>query len=249
VAGLFTLNSIERGVLNENVLGGLGAGFVEGVSTSNGSAVGVQGFAGSANGASVSDGSVSGFVGFFGSIDGVVVSDGNVVGFKNKTGFVDGVTVSFGTVAGSKNKTGFVDGVTVSTGFTFGSPALSGFADGVLVSFGSASGSPVTPPAPEPVPDIGNGHAPLFQYEPIRPRKPRKPKTVEQLPFTTHSGGALGRTRATGNTRGNCGYIGKVSGSVTLTGRCIGVRYPSDELVARWVRQKQEHELLIVGLL
>jgi hypothetical protein len=60
---------------------------------------------------------------------------------------------------------------------------------------------------------------------------------------------AQGNTEAIASLVGSCGYAGKVTGSQTVLGRCSGLRYPSDELMARWARQTQEHELLLVGLL
>jgi hypothetical protein len=66
---------------------------------------------------------------------------------------------------------------------------------------------------------------------------------------TRHTGGAQGRTRAKATIVGTCGYTGKVSGAQATTGRCVGVRYPSDELVARWARQAIEYELLTLELL
>jgi len=64
-----------------------------------------------------------------------------------------------------------------------------------------------------------------------------------------HTGGAKGNTQTLATVGGTCGYTGKVSGSQTVVGRCVGVRYPSDELVARWARQLIEHELLTLELL
>jgi hypothetical protein len=81
-----------------------------------------------------------------------------------------------------------------------------------------------------------------------RPRRPQ-PKQPQQPQPTRHTGGAQGRTRARATIVGTCGYTGKVSGLAATTGRCVGVRYPSDELVARWVRQAIEHELLTLELL
>lgn len=50
MAGLFTLDSESLGVLDANVLGGFGTGFVVGSGTAAGSVSGSVGFAGSASG-------------------------------------------------------------------------------------------------------------------------------------------------------------------------------------------------------
>jgi hypothetical protein len=64
-----------------------------------------------------------------------------------------------------------------------------------------------------------------------------------------HTGGAKGNTQTFATVVGALGYTGKVSGSQTVSGQFAGVRYPSDELVARWARQLIEHELLTLELL
>ena len=227
MAGLFTLNSETLGELDTDVLGGQGTGFVIGESTSTGQVVGVQGFTGSASGSSTTTGNALGAVGYVGSVVGSTVSTGSVVGVKGKTGNVAGVSVSTGTADGT--------------------PALAGSIVGVSVSTGSASGSPDGPPPPPPPdPEVVTGHLPFFQYvprpQPIRPR-PQQPQP------TRHTGGAHGNTQTLATVVGALGYAGKVSGSQTVSGQLAGVRYPSDELVARWARQLIEHELLTLELL
>jgi hypothetical protein len=243
MAGLFTLNSETLGELDTDVLGGQGTGFVIGESTTTGEVVGVQGFTGSASGSSTTTGSALGVVVFSGSVVGSSVSTGSVVGVEGNTGSVTGVSVSTGTADGEPALAGTVDGESVSDGSGAGSPALDGSVVGVSVSTGSASGSPDGPPPPPPDPEVVTGHAPFFQY--VQPRPPRQ----QQPQPTRHTGGAQGHTRTKATAVGTCGYTGKVSALQTTTGRCVGVRYPSDELVARWVRQAIEHELLTLELL
>ena len=226
MAGLFTLDSANLGRLDTDVLGGLGTGFIVGESTSTGQVVGTQGFTGSASGSSTTSGSAVGSVAFAGSVIGSSVSTGLVVGVEGDTGIITGVSVSTGSAAGT--------------------PALAGSIVGVSVSTGSASGSPDGPPPPPPDPEVVTGHAPFIRSE--RPRRPQ-PKQTKQPQPTLHRGGAQGRTRAKATVVGTCGYTGKVGGAQATTGRCVGVRYPSDELVARWVRQAIEHELLTLELL
>jgi hypothetical protein len=174
------------------------------------------------------------------------VSTGSVVGVKGKTGSVTGVSVSTGTADGAPALVGNVDGESVTDGSGAGSPALGGSVVSVSVSTGSASGSPDGPPPPPPEPEVVTGHLPFFQYvprpQPIRPR-PQQPQ------LTMHTGGAKGNTQTFATVVGALGYAGKVSGLQTVVGRCVGVRYPSDELVERWARQLIEHELLTLELL
>ena len=223
MAGLFTLNSATLGLLNTNVLGGLGTGFVVGESTSTGQVSGSKGATGSASGSSNSTGSALGLVAFVGSVAGSSISSGSVVGVEGDSGIVTGVTTSTGTANGT--------------------PALTGSTGGSSVSTGSASGSPDVPPTPPPDAEIVTGHRTFFQ-----PQPPRRPKS-QQLQPTRVTGGAQGRTRSRSTVVGTCGYTGNVNGSQATTGRCMGVRYPSDELVARWVRQAIEQELLTLELL
>jgi hypothetical protein len=246
MAGLFTLDSESLGQLDTDVIGGQGTGFVIGESTSTGDVVGVQSFTGSATGSSTTTGSALGVVAFVGSVVGSSASTGSVVGVEGNTGSVTGVSVSTGTADGTPSLVGIVDGESVGQGAGAGSPALGGSVVGVSVSTGSASGSPDEPPPPAPEPEIVTGHAPFFQYvprpQPIRPR-PQQPQP------TMHTGGAKGNTQTFATVVGALGYAGKVSGSQTVSGQFAGVRYPSDELVARWARQLIEHELLTLELL
>jgi len=225
MAGLFTLDSANLGRLDTDVLGGLGTGFIVGTSTSTGQVVGTQGFTGSASGSSTTTGSVVGSVAFVGSVVGSSVSTGLVVGVEGDTGIITGVSVSTGSAAGA--------------------PELAGSIVGVSVSTGSASGSPDGPPPPPPDPEVVTGHAQFIRSE--RPR--RRPQQQLQPVPTMHTGRAQGRTRAKATIVGTCGYTGKVGGAQTTTGRCVGVRYPSDELVARWARQAIENELMTLELL
>jgi hypothetical protein len=226
MAGLFTLDSANLGRLDTDVLGGLGTGFIVGESTSTGQVVGTQGFTGSVSGSSSTSGSAVGSVAFVGSVVGSSASTGSVVSVEGDTGSVVGVSVF--------------------TGSANGSPAIAGSVVGVSVSTGSASGSPDGPPPPPPDPEVVTGHAPFIRSE--RPRRPQ-PKQTKQPKPTMHIGGAQGRTRAKATVVGTCGYTGKVGGAQATTGRCVGVRYPSDELVARWARQAIEDELLTLELL
>ena len=243
MAGLFTLDSASLGKLNTNVLGGQGTGFVIGQSTSTGQVVGVQGFIGSATGSSTTTGSVLGAVGFAGNIVGSSTSTGSVVGVEGNTGSVTGVSVSTGNADGVPALVGNVDGESVGQGAGAGSPALVGNVVGVSVSTGSASGSPDgPPPPPPPEPEVVTGHLPFFQYVP-RPQ-PIRPRPQEPQP-TRHTGGAKGNTQTFATVVGASGYTGKVSGSQIVSGQFAGVRYPSDELVARWARQLMEQELIL----
>jgi hypothetical protein len=183
-------------------------------------------------------------VAFVGSVVGSSVSTGSVVGVEGNTGIITGVSVSSGSANGSPELAGNVDGENVSQGSANGSPAFDGSVVGVSVSTGSATGSRDGPPPPEP--EIVTGHAPFIRSE--RPRRPQ-PKQPQQPQPTRHTGGAQTRTRTQATIVGTCGYTGKVSGLQATTGRCVGVRYPSDELVARWVRQAIESELLTLELL
>lgn len=270
MAGLFTLNSESLGKLDTNALGGFGTGFIAAQSSSTGTVDGKQGFSGSVTASIVSSGTATGSLGLSGNLTGSVTvfgsatgsvafvgralgvsnSIGSVVGVENDRGVISGTSTSLGSVLGFAARSGSVAGETVGNGSGNGAPHFNGTVTGVNTSTGSASGSPDTPPTPPPppppTPETVGGHAPLSQYIPItRPRRPRQQQPVP----TMHSGVAQGNTEATALLLGSCGYAGKVTGSQTVLGRCSGLRYPSDELIARWTRQTQEHELLLVGLL
>jgi hypothetical protein len=181
-----------------------------------------------------------------GFVIGESTTTGDVVGVQGFTGSASGSSTTTGSAFGVVAFVGSVDGESVNDGSGAGNPALGGSVVGVSVSTGSASGSPdgpPPPPPPPPEPEIVTGHAPFFQYVQPRPPRPQQPQP------TRHTGGAQGHTRARATIVGTCGYTGKVSGLVATTGRCFGVRYPSDELVARWVRQAIEHELLTLELI
>jgi hypothetical protein len=264
MSGLFTLNSESLGKLDANALGGFGTGFIAAQSSSTGTVAGKQGFTGSVTTSSLSTGTVTGSLGLSGSVTGSVTisgsatgsvafagivlgvstSTGSVVGVENDRGVIAGTSTSTGSVLGIAARSGSVTGATGSNGSGNGAPHFIGTAIGVNTSTGSASGSPDTPPTPTP--ETVTGHAPLSQYIPIR--QPRRLRQQQPVP-TMHSGVAQGNTEAIASLVGSCGYAGKVTGSQTVLGRCSGLRYPSDELMARWARQTQEHELLLVGLL
>lgn len=115
MAGLFTLNSATLGVLNTNVLGGLGTGFVIGSSTSSGSVTGTLGHSGSVAGSSSSSGTVTGTSSsnnqprgypyrkqqkapaLSGSVVGASTSTGSVLGRVEFGGDVRGVGVASGS--------------------------------------------------------------------------------------------------------------------------------------------------------
>jgi hypothetical protein len=249
MSGLFTLNDDPLGKLDQGVLGGFGTGFIVGQSTTSGTVSGAQGFTGSVAGQSTSAGSASGFLGLAGSASGSSTTSGAANGAPLLSGFVNGSSLSSGTAIGTEGNTGSVTGASVSTGSAQGAPQLSGAADGASASSGTATGSPDVPPEPPtppaPTPQQPEGFARwLWDNQPIRRPQP----APQPIPPKHATGGARGRSRATGNTVGTCGYAGAARGAVSVTGRCIGVRYPSDELVARWARQAMEHELLTIGV-
>jgi hypothetical protein len=227
--GLFTLDSATRGVLGTDVLGGTGTGFVDGVSSSTGTATGAVGRIGTVSGTGLANGSATGAVGFAGVVAGVSASSGTVTGTENDQGIVSGVSVSSGTVAGVLAVAGVASGVSAPVGTVSGSPVLAGTVAGVSASSGSASGSPDGPPPPEP--DSG---AKFYVPEKMR------------VKATHRTGGAVGKSDTRNRITGICARVGYVRGSQSVYGRCSGIRYPSDELMRKWARTKRDNEDLVL---
>jgi len=227
--GLFTLDSATRGVLGTDVLGGAGTGFVDGVSSSTGTATGAVGRIGTVSGTGLANGSATGTVGFAGTVAGVSASSGTVTGTENDQGTVVGVSVSSGTVVGVLSVAGVASGVSAPVGTVSGSPVLAGTVAGVSASSGSASGSPDGPPPPEP--DSG---AKFYVPEKMRVKP------------THHTGGAVGKSDTRNRITGICARVGYVRGSQSVYGRCSGIRYPSDELIRKWARTKRDNEDLVL---
>jgi hypothetical protein len=230
--GLFTLDSATRGVLGTDVLGGTGTGFVEGVSSSTGTATGAVGRIGTVSGTGLANGSAMGAVGFAGTVAGVSTSTGTATGTENDQGIVVGVSVSTGTATGFIATVGSSAGVSVAVGAVTGGPATVGTVSGVSTSTGTASGSPDGPPPP-PEPDSG---AKFYVPEKMR----FKP--------THRTGGAVGKSDTRNRITGICARVGYVRGSQSVYGRCSGIRYPSDELIRKWARTKRDsNELILLG--
>jgi hypothetical protein len=227
--GLFTLDSATRGVLGTDVLGGAGTGFVDGVSSSTGTATGAVGNFGTVSGTGLANGSATGAVGFAGVVAGVSASSGTVTGTENDQGIVSGVSVSSGTVVGVLAVAGVASGVSAPVGTVSGSPVLAGTVAGVSASSGSASGSPDGPPPPEP--DSG---AKFYVPEKMR------------VKATHRTGGAVGKSDTRNRIAGICARVGYVRGSQSVYGRCSGIRYPSDELMRKWARTKRDNEDLVL---
>lgn len=227
--GLFTLDSATRGVLGTDVLGGAGTGFVDGVSSSTGTATGAVGNFGTVSGTGLANGSATGAVGFAGVVAGVSASSGTVTGTENDQGIVSGVSVSSGAVAGVLAVAGVASGVSAPVGTVSGSPVLAGTVAGVSASSGSASGSPDGPPPPEP--DSG---AKFYVPEKMR------------VKATHRTGGAVGKSDTRNRITGICARVGYVRGSQSVYGRCSGIRYPSDELMRKWARTKRDNEDLVL---
>jgi hypothetical protein len=229
--GLFTLDSATRGVLGTDVLGGAGTGFVEGVSSSTGTATGAVGRIGTVSGTSSAGGTVAGAVGFAGTVAGVSTSTGTATGTENDQGVIVGVSVSTGTATGVIATVGSSAGVSVAVGAVTGGPATVGTVSGVSTSTGSASGSPDGPPPPEP--DSG---AKFYVPEKMR------------VKATHRTGGAVGKSDTRNRIAGICARVGYVRGSQSVYGRCSGIRYPSDELIRKWARTKRDNnELILLG--
>lgn len=229
--GLFTLDDTDLGILDVQWLGGLGAGVVIGNSSSAGSVAGVEGYSGSANGSQANSGSVTGTINVSGLVTGSQVSSGFVAGDEGAQGVVIGSNTSSGTAAGAPGFSVAVSGAQTNSGAAAGSPSLFGACSGSSVSGGFVFGT-------QPTPSRGGSYKPKFDYS----KKP-KPRPIKL------SGASRGSSSTTGSAAGRCGYSGGSVGLVASDGHCSGVRYPSDELVARWVRQKQENDLLMLELM
>lgn len=245
MAGLFTLNSATLGVLNTNALAGFGTGFVDGQSSSSGNVTGTKSFSGTVTGSTQSNGSAAGVVGYQGSASGLLASSGSAQGNAQRVGFVSGVTVSSGSVTGVENDQGLVTGVSNSNGVAAGNPALAGSIAGITVSTGSASGSPDAPPAP-PEPESTGGGA-SYTYRLVHGQRPKKKDAIAQA--THFTGKITGVTIGESIILGLVNNFGVVAGSTFSSAFVDGVRYPTDEIVARWNMQKLENELLTIGLL
>jgi hypothetical protein len=126
-----------------------------------------------------------------------------------------------------------------------GSPSLFGQSAGVSTSAGSAQGSPDVPPTPQPVPDAVGGSA-YSPYKLVHWQSPKKPAPLAVAIKVV--GSAQGSSITNGIVIGSLTHSGNVFGSVISSGEVVGVKYPTDKLVARWKRQRQENELLTIGL-
>lgn len=256
MAGLFTLDSQALGVLDTNVLGGFGTGFVTasnslsgtitgqrgqdgagaGANVSTGSCLGVVGFAGAVAGSVVTVGTSVGAVAFMGVVTGLSTSSGSVSGAEGDLGVVAGSSTTVGTVVGGVDIFAEVLGTTTLAGVAAGTPGLTGSAPGSSASAGSVSGSPDVPPVPPPAPALDGGGR-LFIPDYLR------------LPTPTHEGSVRGRSLCKGSNVGRAGRVGVLSGAVVSTGLCTGVRWPSDGLVRKWRRQHEETEFVALELL
>jgi len=210
MAGLFTLDSETLGVLDEDVLGGFGTGFIIGSSSSSGSATGLLGYDGIVTGSSTSTGTVSGAVGYVGAAAGSVSASGSAAGSPGFSGSVSGSQSSAGSVTGEEGNTGGATGSQSSSGSASGSADISGSVNGSSTSSGSVSGvAPIPPAPPEPEPDTGGAAMARYYYPRLQPAR--------------RSGSVTGVSRGRGSAAGRCGYSGTVSGYTfsrpTITGR------------------------------
>jgi len=119
MAGLFTLNSATLGVLNTNVLGGQGTGFVTGSNTSSGSVTGTLGHNGTVAGSNTSSGSVTGTASSSSAPRGypyrkqkkAAALFGFVAGRNQSSGRVTGAVALEGETAGAMRSVGVADGL------------------------------------------------------------------------------------------------------------------------------------------
>ena len=241
MAGLFTLDSESLGVLDEDVLGGFGTGFITGSSSSTGSVSGLLGHDGIVTGSNQSTGANSGAVGYLGAVAGFSAASGSAAGSPGFSGSVSGSQSSAGSVTGEEGNTGGATGSTSSSGSASGSPDISGAASGASTSSGSVTGAapePPEPPAPEPEPSgVAMPRLYLPRLEPIR-----------------RSGSVTGSSRARGRASGRCGYIGSTSGQTASISRITGRRSQPIPIEPRIrdhsaERRQHEEEALIMELL
>jgi hypothetical protein len=222
MAGLFTLNSESLGVLDEDVLGGLGTGYVEGQNSSSGAAIGIEGAAGVVAGANTSDGSINGVPGFSGAATGLQSSNGTNIGTPDIFGNADGAASSIGSAIGN--------------------PSVTGFCSGSSTSSGSATGSPFTPTPPEPKPSgKGGRYAPRFDYskKPLRPvrRSGGVRGSSNSDGVVTGLCGFSGRSVGVSASVGGCGGVRWPSDELVAQWARIAAR------------KKLENELLILEML
>jgi hypothetical protein len=118
MAGLFTLNSATLGVLDTNVLGGQGTGFVTGSNTSSGTVTGTLGHSGTVTGSNTSTGAVT----------------GTATGSTSPRGYPYRKQVKAAAFVGSAS------GHNVSSGRVRGSASLSGASIGEMRSTGGSDG-------------------------------------------------------------------------------------------------------------
>lgn len=248
MAGLFTLDSADLGVLDTHVLGGPGTGFIVGSSTSTGTATGVQGFTGSASGAQSSAGAAAGSPALTGTASGSTTSAGTVVGTEGAQGVVVGTSVAAGSAAGSAARFGSVSGANVNGGAVGGTPNLTGNASGSTVSAGTVIGTkPTPPPPPLPLPpapvEVVTGGGPRLFYPPRR-----RPEPVPQVQPTHLVGAVVARSYSTGSARGSIVLAVRISATQSGSGVALGVRWPDDFEIARRKRVRLDEELLLLEI-
>lgn len=243
MAGLFTLDSEILGVLDADVLGGQGTGFIVGLTSSTGAAAGVQGFDGSASGEHLSVGSASGYPSLVGLVTGTETSNGSVEGLPQFVGLVIANSDSTGSVVGSSARFGLVIGTTSSTGTTQGQASLTGLIAGESRSAGSVTGTTndveqPLPPAPTPAPTPKRGGRRVY----VQP---------QQTKPTLAAGSVSGASRSQGRTQGRCAHIGVAMGVTRSAGVCRGTSRLSVSPIRLHIdhdalRRKAEDELLLL---
>lgn len=245
MAGLFTLDSADLGVLDADVLGGPGTGFIVGQNTSTGSAAGVQGFTGSASGTQSSAGAAAGSPSLTGTAAGATQSAGAVIGAEGARGVVIGTSVAAGSATGSAARFGSVTGANVNGGAVGGTPNLTGNASGSTVSAGTVIGTkPTPPPPPPPAPvEVVTGGGPRLFY-PLR----RHPEPVPQVQPTHLRGAVVARSYSTGSARGSIVLAVRISATQSGSGVALGVRWPDDFEIARRKRVRLDEELLVLEI-
>lgn len=240
MAGLFTLDSEALGVLDTNVLGGPGTGFIVGANSSTGTATGTQGFTGSASGQSTSAGAAAGAPGLLGSVSGSTTNAGTVVGVEGARGSVAGSQTGTGSAAGTPQLSGTATGLSVNGGAVGGSAQLAGTCAGSTTSSGSVTGTVPTPPTPPtPTPTKGGGRR---YYVPAPIRQP-----------TVAAGSVVGSSASRGRSRGRCDYNGVSVGASTSVGICRGTSRLNVSPIRVHIdhehrRRQAEDELLLLEL-